>query len=362
MLDRYRGWHVKDEARKLVEAEAGIHLGADPSDPTGTATLETSLLSQLATQKRLDARQHRRRDPSDRQRVHRHRVVRRVAAVHAPTATCYGVPADRRARRDPRAHARRRRPRRVLLDVAEPRAARRRVDDHVRVHGPVRDRGRGGGDHARRLPRRPARAGSGRAAVARAVPARRGVLAARVVAAARRRAGRHVAGVADRGAARLPAEAVQALRRQPRGDPADDRDPLHDPRQPRRPLEGQAEARGQLRRSSSASLEALPFVHGPGRRRPPARRVPQPGRSSSASTPRSPRSSPFRRLAAQGAPGLPAEADRRVHPARLRQGRRPAAALHRLGWSGLPMDNQADDELCRPSSPRRGCRCRARAR
>jgi hypothetical protein len=52
MLDRYRGWHVKDEARKLVEAEAGIHLGADPSDPTGTATLESSLLAQLATQKR----------------------------------------------------------------------------------------------------------------------------------------------------------------------------------------------------------------------------------------------------------------------------------------------------------------------
>ncbi len=51
MLDRYRGWRVKDEARKLVEADAGIHLGADPSDPTGTATLETSLLWQLATEK-----------------------------------------------------------------------------------------------------------------------------------------------------------------------------------------------------------------------------------------------------------------------------------------------------------------------
>jgi hypothetical protein len=47
MLDRYRGWRVKDEARKLVEADAGIHLGADPSDPTHTATLETSLLHQL---------------------------------------------------------------------------------------------------------------------------------------------------------------------------------------------------------------------------------------------------------------------------------------------------------------------------
>lgn len=51
MLDRYRGWRVRDEARKLVEAEAGIHLGADPSDPTGTATLETGLLWQLATEK-----------------------------------------------------------------------------------------------------------------------------------------------------------------------------------------------------------------------------------------------------------------------------------------------------------------------
>jgi D-arabinono-1,4-lactone oxidase len=47
MLDRYRGWRVRDESRRLVEADAGIHLGADPSDPTGTATLETSLLWQL---------------------------------------------------------------------------------------------------------------------------------------------------------------------------------------------------------------------------------------------------------------------------------------------------------------------------
>jgi hypothetical protein len=51
MLDRYRGWRVKDEARKLVEADAGIHLGADPSDPTGGATLDASLLSQLASEK-----------------------------------------------------------------------------------------------------------------------------------------------------------------------------------------------------------------------------------------------------------------------------------------------------------------------
>jgi hypothetical protein len=47
MLDRYRGFRVKDAERKLVEADAGIHLADDPSDPTGTATLETSLLWQL---------------------------------------------------------------------------------------------------------------------------------------------------------------------------------------------------------------------------------------------------------------------------------------------------------------------------
>lgn len=51
MLDRHRGWRVRDEARKLVEADAGIHLGADPSDPTGGATLEASLLWQLANEK-----------------------------------------------------------------------------------------------------------------------------------------------------------------------------------------------------------------------------------------------------------------------------------------------------------------------
>jgi D-arabinono-1,4-lactone oxidase len=51
MLDRYRGWRVKDAARRLVEADAGIHLGADPSDPTGSATFDTSLLGQLAQQR-----------------------------------------------------------------------------------------------------------------------------------------------------------------------------------------------------------------------------------------------------------------------------------------------------------------------
>jgi hypothetical protein len=51
MLDRYAGWRVRDAAKKLVEADAGIHLGADPSDPTGTATLERSLLWQLVREK-----------------------------------------------------------------------------------------------------------------------------------------------------------------------------------------------------------------------------------------------------------------------------------------------------------------------
>ncbi|HXR30017.1 MAG TPA: hypothetical protein VN752_02610, partial [Solirubrobacterales bacterium] len=51
MLDRYRGWRVRDEGRKLVEADAGIHLGPDPSDPTGGADLDTSLLGQLANEK-----------------------------------------------------------------------------------------------------------------------------------------------------------------------------------------------------------------------------------------------------------------------------------------------------------------------
>jgi D-arabinono-1,4-lactone oxidase len=48
MLDRYRGWQVKDPQRKLVEAEAGIHLGADPSDPTQTSKVKESLLYNLA--------------------------------------------------------------------------------------------------------------------------------------------------------------------------------------------------------------------------------------------------------------------------------------------------------------------------
>jgi hypothetical protein len=51
MLDCYSGWRVRDEARKLVEADAGIHLGGDPNDPAGTATLQASLLWQLWREK-----------------------------------------------------------------------------------------------------------------------------------------------------------------------------------------------------------------------------------------------------------------------------------------------------------------------
>ena len=51
MLDGYRAWRVIDDQRRLVEADAGMNLGADPSDPTGTATLQKSLLWQLATTK-----------------------------------------------------------------------------------------------------------------------------------------------------------------------------------------------------------------------------------------------------------------------------------------------------------------------
>lgn len=47
MLDLYAGWAVRDGPSMLVEAEAGIHLGPDPNDPTGKATKDASLLFQL---------------------------------------------------------------------------------------------------------------------------------------------------------------------------------------------------------------------------------------------------------------------------------------------------------------------------
>ncbi|HEX6750854.1 MAG TPA: membrane dipeptidase [Longimicrobium sp.] len=47
MLDRLRCWRVRDEARRLVEAEAGIHLDVDPSDPTHSAGASQGLLRAL---------------------------------------------------------------------------------------------------------------------------------------------------------------------------------------------------------------------------------------------------------------------------------------------------------------------------
>lgn len=47
MLDQYRKVRSFDKKTGLITVEAGIHLGDDPLDPTGTATLETSLLYQL---------------------------------------------------------------------------------------------------------------------------------------------------------------------------------------------------------------------------------------------------------------------------------------------------------------------------
>jgi D-arabinono-1,4-lactone oxidase len=47
MLDRYIGLAVYDRENRRVIADAGIHLGRDPSDPTGTSTLENSLLWRL---------------------------------------------------------------------------------------------------------------------------------------------------------------------------------------------------------------------------------------------------------------------------------------------------------------------------
>ena len=47
MLDCYREVRAVDHARKVIEVDAGIHLGADPGHGTGTATWQTSLLHKL---------------------------------------------------------------------------------------------------------------------------------------------------------------------------------------------------------------------------------------------------------------------------------------------------------------------------
>ena len=46
MFDQYSKLVWIDEAKGIIEVEAGIHLGYDPEDPTGTSTLENSLLYQ----------------------------------------------------------------------------------------------------------------------------------------------------------------------------------------------------------------------------------------------------------------------------------------------------------------------------
>ncbi|HEY8784417.1 MAG TPA: D-arabinono-1,4-lactone oxidase [Mucilaginibacter sp.] len=46
MFDQYSRLVWVDESNGIIEAEAGIHLGYDPNDPTGTSTLENSLLYQ----------------------------------------------------------------------------------------------------------------------------------------------------------------------------------------------------------------------------------------------------------------------------------------------------------------------------
>jgi len=46
MFDKYFGLEWLDEEKGLVEVKAGTHLGKDPYDPTGTSTLENSLLYQ----------------------------------------------------------------------------------------------------------------------------------------------------------------------------------------------------------------------------------------------------------------------------------------------------------------------------
>jgi hypothetical protein len=50
MLNNYIGLQVYDRERRLVIADAGIHLGKDPNDPTGTSTWENSLLIRLNTE------------------------------------------------------------------------------------------------------------------------------------------------------------------------------------------------------------------------------------------------------------------------------------------------------------------------
>lgn len=47
MLDLYRNWRVLDADERLIEVEAGVHLGANPMDPAGDGAAEDGLLFQL---------------------------------------------------------------------------------------------------------------------------------------------------------------------------------------------------------------------------------------------------------------------------------------------------------------------------
>jgi hypothetical protein len=46
IFDKYNNLVWIDEAKGIIEVEAGIHLGLDPEDPTGVSTLQNSLLYQ----------------------------------------------------------------------------------------------------------------------------------------------------------------------------------------------------------------------------------------------------------------------------------------------------------------------------
>lgn len=48
MLDQYRGIELVDRRRRIVAVDAGVNLGKDPFDPTGTSTWANSLLQRLA--------------------------------------------------------------------------------------------------------------------------------------------------------------------------------------------------------------------------------------------------------------------------------------------------------------------------
>ena len=144
MLDRYRGWRVRDESRKLVEADAGIHLGPDRGDPTRTATRATSLLWQLQQKGWMF---------SNLGGITQQTVSGFTAtgssggsAMYSVNDNLWGFRVHRPDRRSPRVLARRPEPRPLLCDVTEPRPARRGVGRHLQMRGHVQHH-RTGVDH-----------------------------------------------------------------------------------------------------------------------------------------------------------------------------------------------------------------------